>query len=52
MTSRLILRAAAALVLLATLSACATAIEEEVGECEPGVDSLSQTLSSMPATPC
>ena len=52
MNPRFILRAAATLIVLATLSACAAAIEEEVGECEPGVDSLSQTMSSIPMTPC
>ena len=52
MSSRLIIRAASALVLLTALSACAAAIEEEVGECEPGVESLSQTMSGIPGTPC
>ncbi len=52
MTSGRIIRVTAVLTFLVALGACATAIEEQVGECEPGVESLSQTMSGIPATPC
>lgn len=52
MMSGRIIRATAALAVLLTLGACAPATEEQFGQCEPGVEGLSQTMSGIPTTPC
>lgn len=52
MKIRRILKGAASLAFALLLSACVAAIEDTVGECEPGVEDISQIATAVPMPTC
>lgn len=52
MKNHVVIKLLMALIATATLTACADAIQEDIGECEPGVGSLSRTIDSAPPAAC